>query len=88
LSKVKKNDGGHKPFGLNLDPESNLVHNTHNDGSYSTYYKGSKMKYDDYLGELESRCYKNVAGKTVGKSIGLFGGVNFNENGKIIKKLT
>ena len=85
MSKIKKNDGGHKPLGIDLDPEKQLVHNTHTDGSYSTYYKGSKMKYDDYLGELESRCYKNSSGNSIGNSIGMFGGVSFDENGKIIK---
>ena len=85
MSKIKKNDGGHKPLGIDLDPEKQLVHNTHADGSYSTYYKGSKMKYDDYLGALESRFHRRSSGKSASKPVGMFGGVSFDENGKIIK---
>ncbi len=75
ISKIKQNDGGHKPFGVNLDPKEDLVHNTNEDGSTVAYYKGSKMKYDDYVSELENRVDKNTKGKDfTSRSIGLFGG--------------
>ena len=75
ISKIKKNDGGHKPFGVDLDPKKNLVHNTNEDGSTVAYYKGSKMQYDDYISELESRVDKNSNGKDfASRSIVLFGG--------------
>ena len=80
MSAIKENDGGHSPLGIDLDPNKELVHNTHEDGSYSTYYKGSKMKYDDYLGELEARCTNNAKGKITHNDIGLFGGVIFDSD--------
>ena len=86
-SKIKKNDGGHAPLGADVDPNKELIHNTHEDGSYSTYYKGSKMRYDDYLGELQHRLERNSEGKCFGNSIGTFGGVTFDKNGKIIRPL-
>ena len=88
MPKIKPNDGGHKAFGVDIDPCKDLVHNTHEDGSYNTYYKGSKMKHDDYLSELELRYTKNVDGKDfASRSIGIFGGINFGRIGKIIKPL-
>ena len=75
ISKIKSNDGGHTPFGVNLDPKKDLVHNTNEDGSAVAYYKGSKMQYDDYISELELRVNKNSNGKDfASRSIGLFGG--------------
>tara|TARA_R100000808_G_C2057451_1_gene90337 strand:- start:199 stop:489 length:291 start_codon:yes stop_codon:yes gene_type:complete len=74
-NKPKNNDGGHNAFGVDIDPKKDLVHNTHEDGSYTAYYKGSKMKFDDYVSELESRYDKNTKGKDfASRSIGLFGG--------------
>ena len=73
--KPKINDGGHKPFGADLDPDKNLCHVTQEDGSQKTYYKGSKMKYDDYLSELETRVVKSSKGKDFTySSIGTFSG--------------
>ena len=75
ISKIKKNDGGHKPFGGDLDPKKNLVHNTNEDGSTVAYYKGSKMKYDDYVSELENRVERNQKGKSITtQSIGTYSG--------------
>ena len=85
LPKIKKNDGGHTPFGVDIDPNKDLVHNTHEDGSYDAYYKGSKMDYGDYISEIESRFHRKKKGKSFSSSIGTFSGVSFNENGKIIK---
>ena len=85
MPKIKKNDGGHKAFGIDIDPNKNLVHNTQKDGSCNAYYKGSKMKYDDYLTELETRYDKNSKGKDfTSNSIGLFKGVSFDKDGNII----
>lgn len=85
LPKIKANDGGHKSFGVDVDPNKDLIHNTQEDGSCNAYYKGSKMKYDDYLSELESRYDKNSKGKDfTSRSIGIFGGVTFDKNGNII----
>ena len=88
IKKDKKpiNDGGHKPFGVDIDPNKTLCHQTNEDGSQSTYYKGSEMQYDDYVSELESRFDKKSKGKDFNSSsIGTFSGVSFDKNGKIIK---
>ena len=75
MSKIKPNDGGHTPFGVDIDPNKNLVHNTNEDGSYDAYYKNSKMRYGDYINELEHRFHKKDQGKDyASRSIGLFGG--------------
>ena len=75
MSKIKKNDGGHTPFGVDMDPKKDLVHNTNEDGSCTAYYKKSKMQYDDYISELENRFHKKDQGKDfASRSIGLFGG--------------
>lgn len=62
--KPKVNDGGHKPFGVDLDPQKELCHVTKPDKDADAYYKNSKMKYNDYLGELKERYDRAVKGKT------------------------
>ena len=75
MSKIKPNDGGHQPFGVDIDPKEDLVHNTNEDGSYDAYYRGSKMRYGDYINELEHRFHEKDQGKDyTSRSIGLFGG--------------
>ena len=75
MSEIKPNDGGHTPFGIDVDPKKDLVHNTNEDGSYDAYYQGSKMRYGDYINELEHRFHRKDQGKDIGsRSIGLFGG--------------
>ena len=37
--KPKINDGGHKPFGIDIDPNENLKHITNPDGSYDITLK-------------------------------------------------
>ena len=46
------NDGGHKPFGVDLDPNKTLKHVTNPDGSYEAYYKDQKMDFNDYIDEM------------------------------------
>ena len=75
MSIIKPNDGGHTPFGVDMDPKKDLVHNTNEDGSYDAYYRGSKMRYGDYINELENRFHVKDQGKDyTARSIGLFGG--------------
>ena len=88
IKKDKKivNDGGHKPFGVDIDPEKSLCHTTNEDGSQSTYYKKSMMDYDDHVSEIESRFHRGRKGMSISDgSIGTFCGVSFDKNGKIIK---
>ena len=75
ISDIKPNDGGHTPFGVDIDPKKDLVHNTNPDGSTIAYFKGSKMKYGDYINELEHRFHTKKQGKDfASRSLGLFGG--------------
>ena len=66
VKKDKKliNDGGHKPFGVDLDPNKELCHVTTPDKDADAYYKGSKMQYNDYLGELKGRFERLQKGKS------------------------
>ena len=74
-NKPKVNDGGHTPFGVDLDPDKNLCHVTNPDGSYDAYYKDSKMDMNDYIDELQTRTEKNAEGKDFSsRGIGLFSG--------------
>ena len=85
--KHKVNDGGHKPFGADIDPDKNLKHITNPDGSYDAYYKDSKMDFNDYIDEMQDRCEKNHKGKdfTSRSKFGFFSGLNFDKKGNIIK---
>ena len=74
MSKIKPNDGGHVPFGVNIYPDKTLIHNTNEDGSATAYFKGSKMRYGDYINELEDRFHKKDQGRDYTSSIGVFGG--------------
>ena len=81
----KINDGGHKPFGIDLDPKKELCHVTKPDKDADAYVKGEKIGYQDYIGELRTRYNKVLKGKSP-ESIGTFSGISFDKNGKIIKK--
>ena len=71
--KPKVNDGGHNAFGVDIDPDKTLKHCTNSDGSATTYYKNDKMRYGDYLNELEGRYHKKDQGKSY-TSVGQFSG--------------
>ena len=79
----KKNQGGTKPFGIDLDPNKDLKLVNDKDKGQQAYYKGQKMRYLDYYSEICSRGEKNKRGKGV-DTIGMFGGVNFDKHGNII----
>lgn len=85
-SKPKKDIGNlnNKEFGCNLDPDNNLCLVEDKDKGQQAYYKGSKMKYMDYMQEVANRAARNKKGKGV-ENFGFFGGVSFDENGNIIK---
>ena len=75
-NKPKVNDGGHKAFGVDIDPNKDLCHVTEEDGSQSTYYKGTELNYDDYCTSLEERYHKRSKGKDfTSGSIGVFSGI-------------
>ena len=75
-----------KILGVDFDPKKEIVVDVKDDGDCEVKYKGSKMNYSDYVDELEDRATRNQQGKSISpNSIGIFGGVNFDKNGKIIK---
>ncbi len=85
-SKSKKDIGNlnNKDFGIELDPNNNLCLAEDKDNGQQAYYKGSEMKYMDYMQEVGDRISRGKKGKGV-DNIGFFGGVSFDKNGKIIK---
>ena len=85
-SKPKKDIGNlnNKEFGVELDPTENLCLTEDDDKGQQAYYKGSKMEYTDYINEVGHRINKGKNGKGT-DNIGCFGGVSFDEDGKIIK---
>ena len=85
-SKPKKDIGNlnNKKFGCELDPNNNLCLAEDSNKGQQAYYKGSKMKYMDYMQEVSDRIDRNKNCKGA-DNIGMFGGVSFDEDGKIIK---
>jgi hypothetical protein len=74
-----------KDFGVQLDPNNNLKLVDDKDKGQQAYYKGKKMKYMDYMQEVSDRVVRNKNGKGA-DNIGMFAGVSFNKNGKIVKR--
>lgn len=86
IMKDKKDIGNlnNKAFGVTLDPKNDLKLVESGDRGQEAYYKGQKMKYLDYIGEVGNRIERNKKGKCL-DNIGIFSGVNFDSNGKILK---
>ena len=74
-----------KDFGIQLDPNNNLKLVNDKDKGQQAYYKGKKMKYMDYMQEVSDRVVRNKNGKGA-DNLGMFAGVNFDINGKIVKR--
>ena len=85
-SKPKKDIGNlnNKTFGCELDPNKNLCLAKDKEKGQQAYYKGSKMKYLDYMQEVTDRIDRNKKGKGA-ENLGFFRGLNFDKDGKIIK---
>ena len=82
---IKKNHS--KILGVDYDPKGDMKVDVKNDGDCEVKYKGSKMDYNDYVDELEDRATRRQDGKPlIRNSLGVFSGVSFDKNGKIIKK--
>ena len=73
-----------KEFECELDPTNKLKLVEDDKKGQQAYYKGKPMKYMDYMQEVTNRVDRNKKGKGA-DNIGIFGGVSFDENGKIIK---
>ena len=74
-----------KDFGCELDPNNNLKLVNDKDKGQKAYYKGKPMKYMDYMQEVGDRVKRNKE-KRGADNLGFFGGVSFDDNGKIIKE--
>ncbi len=88
LKNNAKNIGGTVlPTGVDLDPNNDLTLIEDKDKGQEAYYKGSKVPYLDYMGELAEREVRTNGGKDWYRktSIGMFSGVSFDKNGNIIR---
>ena len=88
LKKNAKNIGGTVlPTGIDLDPNKDLTLIKDEVKGQEAYYKGEQIPYLDYMGELAEREARTNGGidKYRKNSIGIFSGVSFDKNGKIIK---
>ncbi len=74
-----------KIFGVDFDPKGDMEVDIKPDGDCEVKYKGSSMDYDTYVDELEDRATRGQQGKSIVNSIGMFSGVTFDKNGKIVK---
>lgn len=54
-SKELKDTGGTKPFGKDIDPNNDLCLIDDKEKGKEAYYKGQKMDYLDYYGEVLGR---------------------------------
>ena len=68
-----KNIGGHKPFGVDLDPNEDLCLVKSEEKGQEAYYKGEKMRYMDYWNEICTRGRKAKLGKDLSSSFSGFG---------------
>ncbi len=80
---IKKNHS--KILGVDFDPKGDMQVDVKPDGDCKVKYKGSDMDYNTYVDELEDRATRNQQGKSITNSIGMFSGLSFNKEGKIIK---
>ena len=71
--KELKNIGGHKPFGVELDPNKELCLTEDKERGQKAYYKGEPIKYLDYFGEICDRGIKAKKGKNLDSK--MFGGI-------------
>tara|TARA_R100001530_G_C4195451_1_gene123308 strand:+ start:141 stop:422 length:282 start_codon:yes stop_codon:yes gene_type:complete len=77
LKKNAKNIGGTiLPTGVDLDPNNDLTLIDHGEKGQEAYYKGEKIPYIEYFGELAERESRTNGGKDAYRStsIGMFGG--------------
>ena len=86
-SKPKKDIGNlnNKVLGCELDPTNKFKLVEDQDKGQQAYYKDQPIKYMDYIQEVGNRVKRNKE-KRGADNLGFFGGVSFDNNGKIIKE--
>ena len=72
-----------KQFGMELDPTNKLKLVKDDKKGQKAYYNGKPMKYMDYMQDVSDRIDRSKKCKGA-DNIGMFAGVNFDKNGKII----
>ena len=73
-------------MGVDFDPKGDMVVDVKDDGDCDVKYKGQKMDYNTYVDELEERAIRHQQGKSITtSSIGMFSGLDFDEEGNIVK---
>ena len=84
--KEKKDIGNlNNAFGANLDPTNQLKLVEDEEKGQKAYYNGQPMKYMDYIQEVGTRVKAGKEGRSKClHRVGIFGGVSFDANGKII----
>ena len=84
--KEKKDIGNlNNAFGANLDPTNQLKLVEDKEKGQKAYYNGQPMKYMDYIQEVGTRVKAGKEGRSKClHRVGIFGGVSFDANGKII----
>ena len=70
--------------GVDLDPSNKLSLHTDKEKGQKAFYKGEPMKYMDYIQEVGERVKRNKEGRGI-ENGSKFAGVNFNNNGKIVR---
>ena len=70
--------------GVDLDPDNKLSLHTDKVKGQKAFYKGEPMKYMDYIQEVGERVRRNKEGRGI-ENGSKFAGVNFNNNGKIVR---
>ena len=70
--------------GVDLDPDNKLSLRTDKEKGQKAFYKGKPMKYMDYIQEVGERVKRNKEHRGI-ENGSKFAGVNFDNNGKIIR---
>jgi hypothetical protein len=71
-------------FKCELDPTKKLKLVEDKEKGQKAFYKGTPMKYMDYIQEVGDRVKRNKEGRGA-DNLGTFSGVSFGKDGKIIK---
>ena len=74
-----------KVFGCELDPTNKLELYEDKEKGQKAFYKGKPIKYMDYIQEVGNRVKRNKEGRGA-DNIGLFQGIQFDNNGNILKQ--
>ena len=72
-------------FKCELDPQNKMKLVEDKEKGQKAFFKGQPMKYMDYIQEIGDRVKRNKEGRGI-ENGSKFKGVDFNKNGKIVRK--